>query len=167
MSGARNGKQRRASMADRIDWDKGRRQNLVLRQGAERSEYTDVGAQIGKAKGMAKIRGPMLRACTGCGEYYDERAPEAHVCRPRPASRGRQPPKRAWCSRCGLELRRSDLHALMLEEHGILWYPEPTQPKKKARPQKVTSRAWVKCKFCGRVVAGKDLIEHNKALHHM
>ena len=33
---------------------------------------------------VATIRDSRLRACTGCGEYYDEHAPQEHVCRPRP-----------------------------------------------------------------------------------
>src|ERR1035437_10108971 len=87
-----------ACMAERIDWDKRRRQNVVLRQGSEPSEFPDITKQIAKAKGFAKVRGPMLRACTGCGQYYDEHAPEEHVCRPRPKS------KKVRCRKCGEEL---------------------------------------------------------------
>jgi len=43
-------------MAERIDWDKRRRQNLVSLDGSEPSEFPDITKQIAKAKGMAKVR---------------------------------------------------------------------------------------------------------------
>jgi hypothetical protein len=135
-------------MAERIDWDKRRRKNVVIRQGSEPSEFPDITKQIAKAKGFTKVRGPMLRACTGCGKYYDEHAPEEHVCRPRPKS------KKVKCRKCGEELDASCVKSHMRQAHPPPWWPN--LPPKGVK---------VKCKYCGRVVALRGLKDHNRAYH--
>jgi endogenous inhibitor of DNA gyrase (YacG/DUF329 family) len=134
-------------MAARIDWDKRRRQNLVSERGSEKSEFEDVGAQIAKAKGRVKIRGKMLRACTACGKYYDENAPEGHVC---------QPPKSITikCRKCGQTVEAARIGAHLRKAHPNPWWPN--HPPKEAT---------VKCRICGRTVKLRGIHDHNKFWH--
>ncbi len=131
-------------MAERIDWDEVRRRIIVERQGSEPSEYPDATTQIAKAKGFSKITGPMLRACRGCGKYYDERYPEDHDCRPPPK------PKKVKCRRCGEEVEASCIASHMRQKH-----PRP----------RLSKTGKIKCKHCGRMVTLRGLKQHNKSLH--
>ncbi len=135
-------------MPERIDWDKRRRQNLVSQHGSEPSEFPDLTKQIARAKAIAKVRGPMLRACTGCGQYYDEHAPEEHVCRPRPKS------KIVKCHKCGAEVDASCIRSHLRHQHPPPWWPN-------LPPKGVT----VRCRYCGRMVALRGLKEHNRRWH--
>jgi endogenous inhibitor of DNA gyrase (YacG/DUF329 family) len=134
-------------MAQRIDRDKHRRQDLVAGHGSERSEFEDVGAQIAKAKGRAKIRGKMLRACTACRKYYDEYAPEEHVC---------HPPKSITvkCRKCGKVVEAARIGGHMRKAHPNPWWPN--DPPKDAT---------VKCRICGRVVKLRGIHDHNRFWH--
>jgi hypothetical protein len=55
-----------------------RRRQRVAEQGPERSEYTDVGEQIAKAKGCSKVRGTDLVKCPLCDGYYPEGKKDEH-----------------------------------------------------------------------------------------
>ena len=135
-------------MPERIDWDKCRRQNLVSRHGSEPSEFPDLTNQIARAKAIAKVRGPMLRACTGCGQYYDEHAPEEHVCRTLIKS------KKVKCRKCGEEVVVTCIGSHMRHAHPPPWWPN--LPPKGVK---------VRCRYCGRMVALRGLGEHNRRWH--
>jgi hypothetical protein len=60
------------------DWDMDKRREKVAHQGTERSEYTDIGEQIAKAKGRAKVRGTNLVKCALCDGYYPEGQQSQH-----------------------------------------------------------------------------------------
>lgn len=154
-------------MGERIDWDRSRRQNLVRQQGSEPSEFLDITKQIAKAKGYAKVRGPMLRACTGCGKYYDEYAEIPHVCRPR------RKPERATCPYCGSLVSRERLDA-----HKTNLCPKApreiiaTRPvKKREVGEELNSRhppsigRLVKCRKCGEEVEISALRSHLRQAH--
>jgi hypothetical protein len=100
-----------------IDWGKTRRENLVRRNGSEPSEFPDITKQIAKAKGFAKVRGPMLQACSGCGRYFDPNNSEPHVCPPRPKV------KKVKCRKCGEEMDPSCLSSHLREAHPPPWWP--------------------------------------------
>lgn len=135
-------------MPERIDWDKCRRKNLVSQHGSEPSEFADITKQIAKAKAITKVRGPMHRACTACGEYYDEHAPESHGCRPCSKS------KSVKCLKCGEEIDASCIASHMRQVHPAPWWPN--HPPKGVK---------VRCRYCGRMVKLRGLNDHNKRWH--
>src|SRR3954464_812170 len=102
-----------------IDWDRVSRQGRVARRGAEPSEFTDITRQIAKSKAIAKVRGKMQRACTCCGQYYDENAHEEHlkVCRPPPRA------KKIKCKICGDEFDPTCLASHLRQSHPKPWWP--------------------------------------------
>jgi ribosomal protein S27E len=122
----------------------------VLLRGSERSEFPDLTNQIAKAKAMAKVRGRMLRACTGCGRYYDENGPEAHVCPPRSKS------KKVKCRKCGEEVDVSCLKSHLRQAHPPPWWPN--HPPKGVK---------VRCRYCGQKMGFQQLKEHSKRCYRM
>jgi hypothetical protein len=137
-------------MGERIDWDRQRRRSVVAQHGSERSEFPDLTKQIAKAKAIAKVRGPMLRACTGCGRYYDENAPEPHVGPQRPES------KKVKCRTCGEEVDASSVRSHMRQAHPPPWWPN--YPPKGVK---------VKCRRCGEKVELREIRQHNKKCYRV
>jgi len=162
-------------MGLRIDWDRSRRQNLVRQRGSERSEFTDITKQIAKAKGFAKVRGPMLRACTGCGKYYDEQAEYPHICKLRlkPRLKPRLKLNRSTCPYCGVLVSRTriDYHKTFLcpKAPSKIMAARPTNNRvvgEKSYPaQSPASKRTVKCRKCGEEVEIAALTSHLRQAH--
>jgi hypothetical protein len=136
-------------MGQRREWERLNRKNLASRQGSEPSEFLDLTQQIAKAKGMSKLHGPWMRACTRCGGYYDEKFPENHTCRPLPKT------KKIKCRECGDLVDASLIDSHMRKAHPPTWWPNLPPKGLKAR-----------CKYCGRIIALRGMTQHNKEYHY-